>query len=336
MPTHAPPPSDPTAARPTDAPTRRWDVCNGDADGLCALLQWRLAHPGPATLVTGLKREIELLQRVPVEAADEANVFDLSMLRNHAALLRLLDAGVRVRWFDHHAAPPLPADPRLEAHLDHGASICSSLLVDRVLAGRHRAWALVGAYGDNLAAVADPLATDAGYDAAQRASLRHLGETLNYNAYGECESDLCIAPARLFERMAGEADPLRFAREEPVVAEIDRQRREDFARATALVPHWRGERGCVWLLPDAPWSRRVIGGLANALANADPARAQAVLKADAAGDYVVSVRAPRASPRGASEFCARFGGAGRAAAAGIDRLPSAALGAFVDAFSGAW
>ena len=41
---------------------RRFDVCNGDADGLCAVLQWRLAHPEPATLVTGLKRELELLQ----------------------------------------------------------------------------------------------------------------------------------------------------------------------------------------------------------------------------------------------------------------------------------
>ena len=44
---------------------RRFDVCNGDADGLCAVVQWRLHDPAPATLVTGLKREIALLERVP-------------------------------------------------------------------------------------------------------------------------------------------------------------------------------------------------------------------------------------------------------------------------------
>ena len=69
---------------------RRFDVCNGDADGLCAVLQWRLHEPAEATLVTGLKREIALLQRVPPDAADEVLVCDLSLQRNRAALLQLL------------------------------------------------------------------------------------------------------------------------------------------------------------------------------------------------------------------------------------------------------
>ena len=43
---------------------QRFDVCNGDADGLCAVVQWRLAHPAEAVLVTGLKREIALLQQL--------------------------------------------------------------------------------------------------------------------------------------------------------------------------------------------------------------------------------------------------------------------------------
>ena len=76
---------------------REFDVCNGDADGLCAALQWRLHRQAPARLVTGLKREIALLERVQAQAGDEVSVFDLSMQRNRAALLRLLDAGVRVR-----------------------------------------------------------------------------------------------------------------------------------------------------------------------------------------------------------------------------------------------
>ncbi|MFM1988614.1 MAG: hypothetical protein RJA99_1571 [Pseudomonadota bacterium] len=321
---------------PGGRPPRRWDLCNGDADGLCALHQWRLSHPDPAATLTGLKRDIELLRHVPDGAADEVNVFDLSMRRNRTDLLRLLADGARVRWFDHHAAPPLPDSPRLEAHLDDDPRTCTSLLVDRALGGAHRGWALVGAYGDGLGETADALAAASGCDAAQRAALRRLGEAMNYNAYGERESDVVVAPARLLERMAGAADPLRFAHDAPEVDAIDRQRRQDLARVAGLAPHWRGARGCVWMLPDAPWSRRAIGPLATALAEADPGRAHAVLRDDGAGGYVASVRAPRAAPQGAAAFCERFGGSGRAAAAGIDRLPAAGLDRFVAAFADAW
>ncbi|MDQ6977782.1 MAG: acetyltransferase, partial [Ghiorsea sp.] len=37
------------------------DVFNGDADGLCALHQLRLAVPVNSTLMTGVKRDINLL-----------------------------------------------------------------------------------------------------------------------------------------------------------------------------------------------------------------------------------------------------------------------------------
>lgn len=37
---------------------------NGDADGLCALQQLRLAEGADAVLVTGVKRDIHLLKRV--------------------------------------------------------------------------------------------------------------------------------------------------------------------------------------------------------------------------------------------------------------------------------
>ena len=40
------------------------DVCNGDADGLFALRQLRLANPVDSILVTGIKRDIALLERV--------------------------------------------------------------------------------------------------------------------------------------------------------------------------------------------------------------------------------------------------------------------------------
>jgi hypothetical protein len=50
---------------------------------------------------------------------------------------------------------------------------------------------------------------------------------------------------------------------------------------------------------------------------------------------VASVRAPLAAAGGANELCSRFGGAGRAAAAGIDRLPAPELERFIREFAAA-
>jgi hypothetical protein len=319
---------------PPDRPAnRRFDVCNGDADGLCAVVQWRLQHPEPSSLVTGLKREIELLARVQAGAGDEVLVCDVSMDRNRAALDRLLAAGARVRWFDHHAAHRLPSHPGLEAHVEGGHEVCSSLLMDRHLQGRLRAWALVGAYGDNLGTLADRLALGAGLDAQQRADLRWFGEAINYNAYGERDDDVYLHPAKLYPRLVQYADPLRLLGHESWPRELDALRRADLQRADDLPPHWDGPVGRVLLLPDAAWSRRVSGGLANQLALTDPARAHAVLTQQASGGYRVSVRAPLDRPMGAHSLCERFGGGGRAGAAGIDHLGTDRLDAFVQAFA---
>ena len=315
---------------------RAFDVCNGDADGLCATLQWRLAAGTPATLVTGLKRDLALLERVDAAAGDEVNVFDLSMQRNRAALRRLLEAGVRVRYVDHHAAGEVPVHPRLEAHLDAASDVCTSLLVDRLLGGALRGWALVGAYGDNLAPVADRLAAAAGIGAAECARLRRLGEAINYNAYGDDERDVLIAPARLYALLARHRDPRELLAGPSIADELDAHRRADLARGLAWPALRHGAHGSVRLLPDAPWSRRVLGVLANELANAEPGRAQAVLKPVGAGDAsAVSVRAPLAAPCGAHELCDGFGGGGRARAAGIEALPAAALERFLAAFEAA-
>jgi hypothetical protein len=42
-----------------------YDVFNGDADGICALIQLRLAEPKESILITGVKRDIKLAKQVP-------------------------------------------------------------------------------------------------------------------------------------------------------------------------------------------------------------------------------------------------------------------------------
>src|SRR5688572_21602301 len=144
--------------------TKSYDIFNGDADGLCALHQLRLAAPRAAELVTGVKRDVKLLQRVAAGPGDELTVLDISMKSNAAALAAVLERGARVTWFDHHVAGDIPQNSGLEAHIDTSPTVCTSLIVDRHLNGAHRLWAVVAAFGDNLVssavAAAQPLKLD--------------------------------------------------------------------------------------------------------------------------------------------------------------------------------
>ena len=310
------------------------DVCNGDADGLCSVVQWRLHEPQAARLITGLKRDIELLDRVQAVDGDKLLVCDLSMRRNLLPLMRLLASGVSVLYFDHHKVDEIPLHPLLDAHIDVASDTCTSLLVDRYLGGKFRAWAVVGAFGDNLTGVAEGLAVDFGLSFKDRRRLQSLGESINYNAYGDSERDVHINPKHLYEILVRYPDPLNFLEREVIGRELDALRQDDLRRAQALLPYLQDDRVSVYLLPDAPWSRRVSGSLSNILACAEPLRAHALLRPTVSGDFVVSVRAPLCSPVGAAEFCRSFGGDGRAGAAGIDHLPGHQLERFIDAFSG--
>jgi hypothetical protein len=313
------------------ATIRRFDVCNGDADGLCAVRQWRLHEPAAATLISGGKRDIELLGRVPPDSADEVLVCDLSMRRNRAALDALLAAGAVVRYFDHHAPGEVPIHARLDAHIDESATTCTCLIVDDLLKGASRHWALVGAYGDNLTARADAMARDAGLTPLQALQLRQLGEAINYNAYDESTHAGGVDAAQLYRLLSCWADPICIIGHEPIFTALHRRRIEDLNHALDLKPLQAGESAVAWLLPATEWAHRVIGTFGNERAQADPARAQAVLLQLKPSGYRVSLRAPIATPAGAAALCRRFGGDGRAGAAGIDCLAQDRLAVFLQA-----
>ena len=65
---------------------KHFDVFNGDADGLCALTQLRNARPLETELVTGVKRDINLLDRVQAEPGSQVTVLDVSLDKNRAGL----------------------------------------------------------------------------------------------------------------------------------------------------------------------------------------------------------------------------------------------------------
>ena len=299
-----------------------YDVFNGDADGLCALHQLRLAAPRDSVLITGVKRENALLSRVTPQRDDQITVVDVALDRNRAALDAALVAGAAVQWFDHHLSGAAPVHPRLEAHIDCAPDVCTGLLVDRYLAGRFRAWGVVAAFGDNLVAVAETAATPLGLERHRVAQLRELGECLNYNAYGETVADLHYEPVDLYAALRPYADPLDFVASEPVLDILRTGRDDDLDRAQRITPSHMNTHAALYMLPATAWARRVSGVFANRLVRADPQRAHGVLTERPEGSYTVSIRSPLLDQRGAGDVCAAFGGGGRASAGGIDALPA--------------
>ena len=307
-------------------------VFNGDADGLCALLQLRLEVASEGTLITGVKRDIALLERVQAVSGDQCTVLDISLDVNRAPLLALLAAGVRVQYFDHHFAGEVPAHAGLEPHIDLAPDVCTSLLVDRWLGGRARKWAVVGAFGDSLRDEARQLAERSDLDAEQTRALEQLGIRLNYNAYGESLSDLHVVPTALAAEMLAFPDPLEFARSSALYAQIEAGYEADMEAARRLEPERLSPGAVLFLMPDAAWARRIIGTLANDLARAHAGCAVAIVSPKQSGN-VVSVRVPRDAATSADVFCRRFPtGGGRRTAGGINHLPKGELERFMSAF----
>ncbi|GAB3287715.1 DHH family phosphoesterase [Parahaliea aestuarii] len=309
-----------------------FDVFNGDADGLCALTQLRNAEPREATLVTGVKRDIKLLDRVEAGPESLVTVLDVSMDKNQAGLQRALQSGASVFYCDHHFAGDIPEHPRLEAVINTAPDVCTSLLVNNHLGGAFPGWAVVGTFGDNLRDSARRIARPLALDEAALGRLENLGIYINYNGYGSQLDDLHFTPEHLYRLISQYADPFDFmsdSREHFQKLETGYQ--QDMAAAAALTPEYRDASAAVFMLPDEPWARRVSGVYSNDLANADPARAHAVLTAKANGCFLVSVRAPLNNKTGADELCMQFPtGGGRKAAAGINDLPADMLQQFID------
>ena len=136
-----------------------YDVFNGDADGIIALLQLRLAEPKESTLITGVKRDISLLKQVANNSvkASSVTVLDISLEKNIEALNSLIDDGVEVFYADHHRTGDIPKSSLLRGLFDTDANVCTSLLVNDFLDNQYVYWAIAAAFGDNMQASAREL-----------------------------------------------------------------------------------------------------------------------------------------------------------------------------------
>lgn len=312
---------------------KQFDVFNGDADGICALQQMRLASPAKTELITGIKRDIGLVAKVDAKAGDEILILDVSLAKNTAAVNRLLDSGCRLQYFDHHLAGDMPQHDAFEAHINTAADMCTSLLVNEYLNGQHVLWAIAGAYGDNMTASADRLADSEKLTADQKSQLKKLGIYLNYNGYGASLDDLHFKPDELYLALKPYASPFDFIVQEPAFSTLQAGYLSDMKQAECLQPFEATDSAALFILPGEKWCRRVSGVLGNDLSNRFPQRAHALLTELAGGGYQVSVRAPQVNKAGAGTLCSQFeSGGGREGAAGINHLAVEDKQRFIDAF----
>lgn len=310
-----------------------YDVFNGDADGIIALLQWRFADPLETQLVTGVKRDIKLVEQVEVQVGDELAIFDVSMEKNMSALEQALAQGAHVFYADHHRSGTIPSHGNLDAHIDLDANTCTALIVDKLLKGRFHTWAITAAYGDNLIAKADELADKAGLDAEQKAQLKELGTLINYNGYGSKVDDLHFHPADLYQALKQYVSPFdAIADNASPYYQLQSAYQQDMNAAQAVPAVHESSKLKLFVLPNNAASRRISGVYGNWLANQNPDSAHAILTENADGTYTVSLRAPLSNKQGAVAVCGQFAtGGGREAAAGINALSKDDLAAFIDA-----
>lgn len=311
-----------------------YDVFNGDADGICALHQLRLHTPQPQSiLITGVKRDIKLLDKISEVHNSTITVLDISLDSNRASLLQLLRQENTITYIDHHFAGEIPDTNHLTSHIDPSPTICASLIVDQLLDGKYRSWAVVAAFGDNLHDSAKNAAKSLALNAKELFALKELGELLNYNGYGADIQDLHFHPKNLYLALQPYEDPFLFLHESPDIATLRHGFTEDMALAMEQPEMDATKRNRVYFFPNASWARRVSGVFSNLRAQEKTEAAHALIVENDDSTLRISVRAPMNKREHADSLCRFFPtGGGRAAAAGINNLPAAMLDSFLENF----
>ncbi|HEC74762.1 MAG TPA: DHH family phosphoesterase [Methylophaga aminisulfidivorans] len=311
---------------------KNYDVFNGDADGICSLVQLRLAEPRDAVLVTGVKRDIKLLDRLHIEPNDAITVLDISMQKNHAALVKSLDEGATVFYADHHNPGERVEHSSLEALIDTSSLKCTALIIDEHLNHKYPLWAITAAFGDNLSNVAYEYASRIELSSADTETLKLLGELINYNGYGASLDDLFFPPDELYKACVNFTSPLDFVQErQDIISILKSGYEDDLSKALTQPLLHSSDTVNVIKFPNDKWARRISGTFSNIISNKNPTQSHIILTEKNNGDYVVSLRAPQDQLTGADEIALQFPtGGGRKGAAGINALPEQDLARLIE------
>ena len=281
----------------------RWFAFNGDADGICSMVQWGLVRGIDGQTVTGVKRDIELLKKISPVEGDEIIVMDLSLARNHSRASELCERGFKITWFDHHLAGE--AIEGLDAHIDTSSNVCTAKIVENFLAVKSD-WVQVALHGDGLSVH------------SSKPELTELGELLNYNGYGADLDDLHFHPDVLMRLCLESKTPEAFL-QTPAFETLKKGFADDMKNVDSI-----NQVDGIYLLPNEAWARRVVGVMAHRINSTGPG--PHVIAIDKGETLQVSLR----GSEGIGDICSMFGGGGRATAGGIDALPKEEITALMN------
>lgn len=336
-------------------------VFNGDADGIIAQHLLKLKLGSPDLRITGYKRDIQLLRKIPPSKSAQIHVLDISLKQNLEFLPALFTAAsndgelgsqgnVAVTWYDHHDAGIGYAHPNLRLHIEESAGTCTAVIVNAVLSHQFPFWAAMAAYGDNIPTTAEAILRPLKITDLEKLQLRKAGVLLNYNAYGEQLGDVLFEPLAIANQLdamslnSHSMGALEFAFEPTIFGPLEDQFLKDEAEFQNLQPMDQTPFSEVYAVPAKDWARRFSATWANALILQNPTIALAIMHQGEDGSYMVSIRAPRVAVRphekkigeeakSAAALAGEFPtGGGRKLAAGINRLASADVQKFIQRF----
>lgn len=270
--------------------SRAFDVCAGNADALCAVLQWRLHEPKVTHMVSGPLCVTDSLGSFHALPDDDLLVCNVPLEVRQASGLHAQARKARVQYLDCRGRTTGHVQSQLQGPSSSAAMVCTSLLVNHLLGGKYGGWALVGAYGSTVTMGADTQAMRLGCSDSEREYLRRLGESISYNAEVLHPRHIYLEPANLYARLARYEDPLDFLQAEALADDLDGVRQSDLQKALAWRPYWKDAHASVYVLPDVDWASRVARQLKLRLASLDPDRAIAVLSPAEAGGFRVAVQ----------------------------------------------
>ncbi len=315
-------------------------IFNGDADGIISQHILTLELGSPALRITGLKRDIELLKKLPGNWEGDIQVCDISLKPNLNAVKKILNQGQsKVSWYDHHEPGEDFDHENLEKHIHESSGLCSAAIVHNVFGQKYPLWASMAAFGDNIPDLALALVQKVNsgkhseITAAELALLRRGGVLLNYNAYGESLNDLRFDPLALAKYISDFSSALDFAQDQSIFGPLENQLSEDQAYFAGLKPIRQSPWAQAFSIPSEPWARRYAATWANERVLAKPWQALATLTSLTDGSYSVSIRARREKEKSnpsAADLASEFPtGGGRKLAAGINRLAKEDLEKFL-------
>lgn len=308
-----------------------YDFFNGDADGIISLHQYRMHYPQNSELFTGVKRDVKLLRHCTNITDSKFTIFDVSLLSNKDYVNTILSNRNTIRWFDHHEPGNKELGENFEIFVDTDPNCCTNILVDKFLEGLYRPWTICGAYGDNLHEQAEKL--NPCFDESSMNQLKEIGETLNYNGYGNEESDLTVHPKYVYLDLKEYESPFEYRKKSEVYNKIYTQMKSDEAELCSSEILHDTEVGKIILLPNTKASIRYSGIYSNKQTTDNPNKAFAILTSIDEENYRISIRSPKTNPHGASKLALQFPtGGGREKAAGINELPKSELNDFINKF----